>query len=243
VTGAAPRPVLVEHVTVDDGGITVLKDVSFTIERGSTYAILGRGPATSLLLACLAGKRAVSSGRISILGHDPRALWRLRRRRTLIAGDSGLLAEASRRHPPEVLLWEPPGAAGAELAAVLRLRELASRGSAIVIGTDRVALTRAVADRIGVLARGRILAEGSPEELSTRFHRIRYTNHPTETRTEFGTELDAFDALRVQVRGWGITAVVSNFTTEAFERFRHLDGVEDAEAEAMGLEELVAELS
>jgi hypothetical protein len=88
-----------------------------------------------------------------------------------------------------------------------------------------------------------MVAEGSLAELSTRFRRIRYSNRLTETRTEFGTELDEFDAVKVQVRGWGITALVSNFNEAAFERFRQSDGVENAVVEATPLEELYAELA
>ena len=44
--------------------------------------------------------------------------------------------------------------------------------------------------------------------------------------------------MRVQVRGWGIDAVVSNFDEAAFERLRAVDGVENVEASAMPLEEI-----
>ena len=44
--------------------------------------------------------------------------------------------------------------------------------------------------------------------------------------------------MRVQVRGWGIDAIVSNFDEAAFERFRAIDGVEDATVEALPLEEI-----
>ncbi len=76
------------------------------------------------------------------------------------------------------------------------------------------------------------------ESLKARFRRIRYANRLTETRTAFGTELDAFHAERVRVRGWGIEAIVSNFDETAFEHFRAIDGVENAAAEALPLEEI-----
>ena len=44
--------------------------------------------------------------------------------------------------------------------------------------------------------------------------------------------------MRVKVRGWGIDAIVSNFDEQAFERFRAIDGVDDASAEALPLEEI-----
>ncbi len=40
------------------------------------------------------------------------------------------------------------------------------------------------------------------------------------------------------MRGWGIDAVVSNFDESAFARFRAMDGVDDATAEALPLEEI-----
>ena len=42
----------------------------------------------------------------------------------------------------------------------------------------------------------------------------------------------------MRVRGWGIEAVVANYEDEAFERFRKVDGVVDAEASALSLEEI-----
>ena len=93
-------------------------------------------------------------------------------------------------------------------------------------------------DENGILKDGRLVLDESLESLKARFRRIRYANRQTETRTTFGTELDAFDAVRVQVRGWGIDAIVSNFDDAAFERFRAIDGVENATAEALPLEEV-----
>jgi len=58
------------------------------------------------------------------------------------------------------------------------------------------------------------------ETLKSRFRRIRYGNRITETRAVYGTELDAFEAVSVKVRGWGVEAIVSNFDDSAFERFR-----------------------
>ena len=82
--------------------------------------------------------------------------------------------------------------------------------------------------RVGILKEGKLVLDEEMEALKARFRRIRYANRLTETRTAFGTELDAFDAVRVKVRGWGIDAVVSNFDEAAFERFRAIDGVDDA---------------
>ncbi len=60
----------------------------------------------------------------------------------------------------------------------------------------------------------------------------------TETRQEYGNELDAFDAVSVKVRGWGIEAIVSDFDEEKFERFRATDGVREPRAEPLSLPEI-----
>jgi ABC-type multidrug transport system ATPase subunit len=235
VSDPASPAILVEHLAARDGE-TVLHDVSLAVGSGAVYAILGNERISSLLLRCLAGTHAAESGRISILGLPPDARWRLRRRRVFVLR-GGSLAEAARRKPAVALLESP--AVARDRADTLR--EMATQGAAILLSADRVPLAQ-TADRIGLIVRGRVLAEGTPDDLSRRFHRIQYANRQTETRTEFGTELDAFHAVSVQVRGWGITAVVSNFDEAAFEQFRGLDGVENARVEPMTLEETFAEL-
>jgi ABC-type multidrug transport system ATPase subunit len=101
----------------------------------------------------------------------------------------------------------------------------------------------ATADRVGFLKEGRLLLEEAVPVLLSRFRRIRYVNEMTETRTDYGNELDLFDAVRVKVRGWGVDAVVSNFDEAAFDRFRATDGVSDARADPLSLEEIFAAVS
>ena len=96
------------------------------------------------------------------------------------------------------------------------------------------------ADRLGFLKAGRLVAEDALPLLLSRFRRIRYVNEVTEARTEYGTELDLFDAVRVKVRGSSVDAVVSNFDDALFERFQSTEGVHDARTEPMSLEEIFA---
>ncbi len=93
-----------------------------------------------------------------------------------------------------------------------------------------------VATHVGILKKGRLVLDAPIGRLSG-LRRIRYANRMTETRTAFGTELDEFHALGVRVRGWGVEAIVSDFDAAAFARFRQIDGVEDALAESLTLEE------
>jgi ABC-2 type transport system ATP-binding protein len=118
------------------------------------------------------------------------------------------------------------------------LGDLADRGTTVFVTTHDLASIEGIATHVGILAAGRLALDEDVETLKSRFRRIRYGNRVTETRTEFGTELDAFDSVRVKVRGWGVEAVVSNWAEDSFERFRRQDGVEGAESSAMTLEEI-----
>jgi ABC-2 type transport system ATP-binding protein len=118
------------------------------------------------------------------------------------------------------------------------LSELADRGTTVFLTTHDLAGIEGIATRVGILQKGRLALDEDLETLKRRFRRIRYGNRMTETRTAYGSELDAFEAVRVKVRGWGVDAVVSNFDDASFERFRGIDGVEDASTSAMSLEEI-----
>lgn len=145
-------------------------------------------------------------------------------------------------HSPELLILDDPTLG---LDAVARralydeiVGDLADRGTTIFLTTHDLAGFEGLVTRVGILKAGRLVLDEDIDTLRSRFRRIRYTNRLTETRTAFGTELDAFDAPSVKVRGWGIDAVVSNFDEPAFERFRAIDGVENASAEALPLEDI-----
>ena len=94
------------------------------------------------------------------------------------------------------------------------------------------------ADCVGFLSKGRLVLDEDVRTLIARFRRIHYVNEVTETRTEYGTELDRFDAVQVKVRGWGVDAVVSNFDEAEFERLRKTEGVGGARALPMTLDEI-----
>jgi ABC-2 type transport system ATP-binding protein len=145
-------------------------------------------------------------------------------------------------HGPELLVLDDPTLG---LDAVARralfeeiVGELADRRTTVFLTTHDLTGFEGIATRVGILKEGRLVLDESLESLKARFRRIRYANRLTETRTAFGTELDAFDAVRVRVRGWGIDAIVSNFDEAAFEKFRAIDGVEDATVEALPLEDV-----
>jgi ABC-2 type transport system ATP-binding protein len=145
-------------------------------------------------------------------------------------------------HSPDLLVLDDP-TLGLDVVARRALYEeligeLADRGTTVFVTTHDLAGIEGIATRVGIVKNGRLVLDEETETLKSRFRRIRYGSRMTETRTAYGTELDAFEAVRVKVRGWGVDAVVSNFDETAFEHFRAIDGISDAEASAMSLEEI-----
>jgi ABC-type multidrug transport system ATPase subunit len=200
-------------VTIVEKGATLLRAVSLSVPDATGYVFLGRGEATRELLRCLRGDRSPDAGSIVLLGMDPR-----KARRRLKA-----------RLGSDLLLLENPTAD--------EIGRLPSNQTFFAV-TDRPEIPDSFGGTVGLLGRGRLVAEGSVRSLRDRFRRVRYSNRLTETRTDLGTELDEFEAVRVRVRGWGIEAVVSNFDDAAFERFARIDGVDDAAADPMTLPEI-----
>ena len=145
-------------------------------------------------------------------------------------------------HQPELLILDDP-TLGLDVVARKALYEelvgeLADRGTTVFITTHDLSGIEGIATRVGILKDGRLVLDEDAETLKSRFRRIRYGNQITETRAAYGTELDAFEAVKVKVRGWGVDAVVSNYDDVSFERFRQTDGVVEAEVVPMSLEEI-----
>jgi len=148
---------------------------------------------------------------------------------------------------PELLLLDDPtlgfDAVARQAFFQELIGELAERGTTVLLATHDLAGVERFATRIGILKGCQLMVDEPLESLKARFRRLRYANEADEERAEYGNELQAFDALRVKVRGWGVEAVVSNFDEEAFERFAETPGVVDAEASAMPLEEIFLALA
>jgi ABC-2 type transport system ATP-binding protein len=272
-----------------------LEEISFSVPKGSVYALLGRnGAGKSSLVRCLLGQQKPSEGGCSLFGEDvwknrarlmakvgvvpedpdappsmtPRQLsafcarvypsWdapsveaRLARFGVPTGTPFGSLSKGQRAlvtlalalaSSPELLVLDDPTLG---LDAVARraffeelVGELADRGTTVLLTSHDLAGVERMATRVGVLKGGKLVLDEDLETLKARFRRLRYANEATEERLTYGQELSTFDAVRVRVRGWGVEAVVSNYGDEAFARFAALEGVVDAEASALSLEEI-----
>ena len=285
----------VAGLTVRYGGKIALSGVSFSVARGSVYALLGRnGAGKSSLLRCLLGQQKPQAGRAALFGEDA---WRGRAslmartgvvpeepdvppemtarqiagfsRRLYPAWNSAgvedrlsrfgvptdvpfgrlskgqkaqVMRSAALGHGPELLVLDDPTLG---LDAVARkaffeelIGDLADRATTVFIATHDLAGIEGIATRVGILKAGKLALDEDIETVKSRYRRIRYGNDISVERESWGTELDDFDAARVQVRGWGVDAVVSNYDDISFERFRQKPGVVDAEASALTLEEI-----
>jgi ABC-type multidrug transport system ATPase subunit len=234
-----PEAIRLERVTVAYGPVVACDAVSLSVPPGTFYALLGRaGSGKSSLVRCILGERRPTAGTVLVLGEDPRrgrAWWRFRSRRSIASPASPeALEEALLRRPALLVIdgWSP------SKNALERIAGEVTRGLAVFLAVSSAPEPASLVHRVGILVKGRLVVDEPVKDLPTRFRRIRYVNQITETRTEYGNELEEFDAVSVRARGWGVEAIVSNFTEEAFERFRRIDGVAEARAEPLSLAEI-----
>ena len=79
-------------------------------------------------------------------------------------------------HAPELLLLDEPSLGldyTSQLAFQRKVRELAGAGAAIALASNQVDEVEALCDRVAFLHRGRIVAEGTPEELVSSLRGIK----------------------------------------------------------------------
>ena len=75
IEGGSPvTPVVeVEHLEKRYGDFVAVEDVSFAVERGEIFGILGpNGSGKTTTVECLQGLRKADGGELRVLGHDPR---------------------------------------------------------------------------------------------------------------------------------------------------------------------------
>jgi ABC-2 type transport system ATP-binding protein len=152
-----------------------------------------------------------------------------------------LLALALAGEPPLLLLDEPTSAMDVEgrRAFWTTMRGLAGRGHTVVFATHHLEEADAVADRVVVVAGGRVVADGSAAQLKAggATRRISFTAAP-------GRDLDALPAVRASSRQ-GSTVTLTTADVEATLRALLADGtaVPDLEVRGASLEDAVLTLT
>jgi ABC-2 type transport system ATP-binding protein len=152
-----------------------------------------------------------------------------------------LLALALAGEPPLLLLDEPTSAMDVEgrRAFWTTMRGLAGRGHTVVFATHHLEEADAVADRVVVVAGGRVVADGSAAQLKAggAARRISFTAGP-------GPDLDALPAVRSSSRQ-GSTVTLTTADVEATLRALLAGGTPLADLEVRGasLEDAVLTLT
>ena len=152
-----------------------------------------------------------------------------------------LLALALAGEPPLLLLDEPTSAMDVEgrRAFWTTMRGLAGRGHTVVFATHHLEEADAVADRVVVVAGGRVVADGSVAQLKAggASRRISFTAGPVP-------DLDALPAVRSSSRQ-GSTVTLTTADAEATLRALLADGtpLRDLEVRGASLEDAVLTLT
>lgn len=205
----------------DYGAVRAVDGLTFHIDAGEVYALLGEnGAGKSTAVEILEGHRTATSGSVSVLGVDPSDAGRdFRDRIGIVLQASGVEAEFTvrevielyggcYRHPrpldevvglvgldekvdervgslsggqrrrvdlalgivgrPELLFLDEP-TTGFDPSARRRswdlIESLGEDGTTVLLTTHYLDEAEHLADRVGVLSRGRLIAEGTPEQL------------------------------------------------------------------------------
>jgi ABC-2 type transport system ATP-binding protein len=203
------------------GPVPAVDGLSFRIEQGEVYALLGEnGAGKSTTVEILEGHRTATSGTVDVLGTDPSRAGRdFRDRIGIVLQSSGVEAEftvrevielygGAYRHPrpldevvglvgldekvdarvgslsggqrrridlalgivgrPELLFLDEP-TTGFDPSARRRswdlIEALGADGTTVLLTTHYLDEAEHLADRVGVLSKGRMIAEGSPDQL------------------------------------------------------------------------------
>ena len=92
-------------------------------------------------------------------------------------------------HGPEVLLLDEPSLGldyTSQLAYQNRIRDLADSGIAVLIASNQVDEVEALCDRTAFLHRGRVITEGTPEDLISRVAGVRRVVATLRNPVEYG---------------------------------------------------------
>ena len=107
-------------------------------------------------------------------------------------------------HGPELLLLDEPSLGldyASQLAYQRKIRELASAGVAVLIASNQVDEVEAMCDRVAFLHRGKLVVEGTPEELISPLDGTRRMVATLRNPIEYGAVAEVPGVERVMTEG------------------------------------------
>jgi ABC-2 type transport system ATP-binding protein len=167
------------------GGVDALREkrkvragIGLMVERPTHYGDLS-GWANAYFFARAYGmeEEKATSTLAELFGYFDLAEYRDDKAKTYSYGMGKKLAFVEAvAHGPELLLLDEPSLGldyTSQLAYQRKIRELADAGAAIVLASNQVDEVDALCDRVAFLHRGRLVAEGTPEELVSSLKGVR----------------------------------------------------------------------
>ena len=168
---------------------------------------------------------------------------------------SGSLSKGQRRQlalaaalatEPEVLILDDPTRG---LDAVVRrtlfeelVGELADRGITVLVTTHDLTGIEGIADRVGIMQKGRLVYDEPMDGLKDRFRRLRFVLTNGLSETDVQRALTPLEPAAFRVVGAGVDAVIGRADHDTVRGFREQTGVTDVELEPLGLEEIFVAL-
>jgi ABC-2 type transport system ATP-binding protein len=107
-------------------------------------------------------------------------------------------------HGPEVLLLDEPSLGldyTSQLAYQNRIRDLAGSGVAVLLASNQVDEVESLCDRAAFLHRGKVVAEGTPEDLISRVEGVRRIVATLRNPVEYGSVVEVGGVERVVPEG------------------------------------------
>ena len=128
----------------------VVRGIDLYVRRGEIFVLVGpRGAGKTTTVQLLEGRRRRTGGDVLVLGADPQ------------------FAAPATGNPELILLDEPTGGLDRVARRLVwnALADVRARGATVFLATASMEEAAAVADRIAILAAGKIVATGTPRTL------------------------------------------------------------------------------
>ena len=120
--------------------------------------------------------------------------------------------------------------------------DLADRGTTVFLTTHDLSGVEGIADRVGVLQRGKLLVDEPLEALKARFCRLTWAASNQVPAGKVESRLQHLDVIKSEAVGGACEAVVGGFSEVGFGRFRREAPVEVTQVDSLSLEEIFVAL-
>ncbi|MGD8439422.1 MAG: ABC transporter ATP-binding protein [Holophagae bacterium] len=147
---------------------------------------------------------------------------------------------------PEVLVLDDPTLG---LDVVVRrtlleelIGELADRGTTVLVTTHDLVGVEGIADRVGIMRRGRLALDETMTDLKARFRRLRCVLSSTASADDVERALAPLEPTSLRSFGARLDAIVGRADDETSARFKAAVDVSDVTLEPIGLEEIFVAL-